>query len=369
MIKPKAFQLLGITTVFGNVSAKQSAANFCRVFDMFPNTIAAAAETLQCDIYVGCERPIVGDLPQSWPGHGSDGMGDAIFEPHQEWFGPSATVSTSTSTSTSDSHSHSNSTKTKISSEHGCMAMHRLIQESKSPVDLMLLGPCTNLAMVLRLFPDDINNIANVYIMGGSLNSHGNSSAAAEFNFHSDPEAARIVFDSFDEPRIHLITWELTELAALNWKQFDDLVHLGTKEARLLAATCRAYESMCRPKPTPARVSHSTDSTSDSKSKANAKAHQQYPNATLLQLDASNSFIVCDAIAAIVYVWPHIVNSIRELSCTIDTGSEQSRGAVITSWYHHTNPKPGRHNVVLVQDIDFSKFMQCFRWCYSRSLE
>jgi inosine-uridine nucleoside N-ribohydrolase len=42
--------------------------------------------------------------------------------------------------------------------------------------------------------PEFINNLGSLFIMGGSQFAKGNVSRAAEFNFHSDPEAGKCTF-------------------------------------------------------------------------------------------------------------------------------------------------------------------------------
>ena len=58
---------------------------------------------------------------------------------------------------------------------------------------LLPIGPLTNIALALRRAPDIANRVQGISIMGGSL-SHGNMTAAAEFNIAFDPEAAAEVF-------------------------------------------------------------------------------------------------------------------------------------------------------------------------------
>lgn len=73
--------------------------------------------------------------------------------------------------------------------------MHQLIQDSERPVTLVALAPQTNLALLLRQYPDITSKIERIVFMGGSA-SVGNATAVAEFNVWHDPEAAAIVLDS-----------------------------------------------------------------------------------------------------------------------------------------------------------------------------
>ncbi len=64
---------------------------------------------------------------------------------------------------------------------------------SHDEVTLVPTGPLTNIALALRREPSIVGGIREISLMGGGL-THGNVSAAAEFNILMDPEAAHIVF-------------------------------------------------------------------------------------------------------------------------------------------------------------------------------
>lgn len=60
---------------------------------------------------------------------------------------------------------------------------------------LVATGPLTNVATLLRERPQLRDGIAAIALMGGSA-GHGNITPSAEFNAYCDPEAAQVVFDS-----------------------------------------------------------------------------------------------------------------------------------------------------------------------------
>lgn len=62
-------------------------------------------------------------------------------------------------------------------------------------MEFVVTGALTNLAIILRAFPDINSHIRGVTLMGGAI-GQGNWSPAAEFNILVDPEAASIVFGS-----------------------------------------------------------------------------------------------------------------------------------------------------------------------------
>lgn len=68
-----------------------------------------------------------------------------------------------------------------------------LIRAHPGAVQLVAIGPLTNLALALRAAPDITGLVAGVTIMGGAFGRRGrtgNVTPFAEANFHNDPEAA-----------------------------------------------------------------------------------------------------------------------------------------------------------------------------------
>ncbi|MDR3166201.1 MAG: nucleoside hydrolase [Synergistaceae bacterium] len=59
-------------------------------------------------------------------------------------------------------------------------------------VTILAIGPLTNVALALRKDPSIAGKVKEIVYMGGSFFMKGNSSAAAEFNWWADPEAAKI---------------------------------------------------------------------------------------------------------------------------------------------------------------------------------
>ena len=73
--------------------------------------------------------------------------------------------------------------------------MYDLIKGSNDKVTLVPLGPLTNIALLLRGYPDVKDKIDLICLMGGGIYT-GNRTASAEFNIYVDPEAAKIVYNS-----------------------------------------------------------------------------------------------------------------------------------------------------------------------------
>jgi inosine-uridine nucleoside N-ribohydrolase len=79
--------------------------------------------------------------------------------------------------------------------------MARVLAVSDRPVEILALGPLTNLAGLVDTHPELVPRIGRVVMMGGALNAAGNVGAAVspgspEWNVWSDPVAAAQVFSS-----------------------------------------------------------------------------------------------------------------------------------------------------------------------------
>ena len=64
------------------------------------------------------------------------------------------------------------------------------VGSSPGRVTIVALGPLTNLSRLEDRHPGILNRSAGVVIMGGAVETRGNVTPRAEFNFHSDPLAA-----------------------------------------------------------------------------------------------------------------------------------------------------------------------------------
>jgi purine nucleosidase/non-specific riboncleoside hydrolase len=150
-----------ITTVFGNVGLDAATRNVL--------TVLTIAGMEQIPVHAGQARPVTGALIDAAHVHGEDGLG-GVSRPE------------------------------RIPGPAGRDAVTflrerlKLAMAESAKVDLLMIGPLTNLALALRLAPGIEAAVGRLVIMGGTLNGRGNTTPAAEFNIYADPEAAAIVF-------------------------------------------------------------------------------------------------------------------------------------------------------------------------------
>lgn len=78
---------------------------------------------------------------------------------------------------------------------HAVELLRQTLESSDERLTVIALAPLTNIALLLRLYPQVADRVERIVMMGGSIGP-GNATAAAEFNVWHDPEAADIVLSS-----------------------------------------------------------------------------------------------------------------------------------------------------------------------------
>jgi inosine-uridine nucleoside N-ribohydrolase len=86
---------------------------------------------------------------------------------------------------------------------------------------LLTLGPLTNVAIALNLYPELAKLIGDIVSMGGAIQA-GNITRFAEFNYFADPEAVQFVLDSGIP--LSVLTWDATLTVVY---QEEELASLG----------------------------------------------------------------------------------------------------------------------------------------------
>jgi pyrimidine-specific ribonucleoside hydrolase len=158
-VRHPGIDVLGISCVAGNAPLAQVVDNTLRILD--------AADAPDIPVAAGAVRPLIEPARAARHVHGVDGIGGVVLPPTRRQAEPVGAVE----------------------------LMRRLILEHDEPVTLVALAPKTNLALLLRTYPEVAGNLERIVFMGGSATA-GNATAVADFNVWHDPEAAAIVLDS-----------------------------------------------------------------------------------------------------------------------------------------------------------------------------
>ena len=149
--------LIGLTTVFGNVPVATATRNALGIVEMAGRRVPVAE---------GAGRPLVRPPPPPPDSvHGADGLGDLP---------PPMPAS-------------------RTDPRPAARFLVEAAASRPGEVTVCALGPLTNLAEALALDPNFAGNVARVVVMGGAVERPGNVTAHAEANIWSDPHAAAAV--------------------------------------------------------------------------------------------------------------------------------------------------------------------------------
>ena len=147
-----------VTVVAGNQTLDKVGNNALRILGF---------GRIDVPVAFGFEKPIVRELNIASEVHGEDGLYGVKI--------PESTL--------------------KPSNLHAIDLIAKILRESNEKITLIPMGPLTNIAMFLKIYPELKDKIERISLMGGAING-GNRTSAAEFNIFVDPEAADIVFKS-----------------------------------------------------------------------------------------------------------------------------------------------------------------------------
>ncbi|TMJ12676.1 MAG: nucleoside hydrolase [Bacillati bacterium ANGP1] len=201
LLAAKRLDVLGITTVAGNQSIDKVTTNALKVVELAGLTRIPVAQ--------GAAHPLV-RAPRHAPEiHGQTGLD-----------GPDLPVPA-----------------TKPVNMHAVDFIIVTVMRTDG-VTLVPTGPLTNIALALRKEPRIAGRIPEICLMGGSR-THGNVTAAAEFNIYFDPEAAHAVFTSGIP--IKMVGLNVTEQVIATPPRRQQLRVLGTRVARAAAEMLDFY--------------------------------------------------------------------------------------------------------------------------------
>ena len=189
-------EVLAITCVAGNTSLENVVANTLKVLDV--------ADAPAIPVAAGSRRPLI-EPARSSHVHGVDGLGDLGLPVSERTPDP----------------------------RHAIDLMRDTLLAATEPVTIVALAPQTNIALLLRQYPDVVPHIARILFMGGSA-SGGNATPVAEFNVWHDPEAAAIVLDSGAPAFMYGL--DVFNQVVIAESDADALAASGTASGRLTAA-------------------------------------------------------------------------------------------------------------------------------------
>lgn len=161
-------RVVGITAVSGNVGVEHVTENVLRLLSFVDRS--------DVPVYRGASHALLqGPVRAAWV-HGENGLGGVELPP----------------------------ASAAVQDEAAPTGVRDLLRAHPGAT-IVTLGPLTNLAMTLNLYPEIASHIGRLVAMGGAMET-GNVTRFAEFNFYADPEAVQFVLDS--GLSLELVPWD-----------------------------------------------------------------------------------------------------------------------------------------------------------------
>ncbi len=195
--------VLGITTVSGNVTSDVGAKNTLHALQM--------CSSLDTPVYEGEKYPLVRELITAQDTHGEDGIGENFYE----------------------------DVKDVIIRNNAVDFIIKTLKENKD-VSIIALGPLTNIAKALQKDKEAFDNMDEFISMGGAFRVEGNCSPVAEFNYWVDPHAANYVFQNLSQ-KIHMVGLDVTRKIVLTPNIIEFINRLDKNMAKYITEITRFY--------------------------------------------------------------------------------------------------------------------------------
>ena len=290
--KQENVEILGVTVLVGNVNLEQSTQN-----------ALAALEIAGCDapVYKGAEETFNGTVKTAFSVFGTDGMGDAdLIHPKKQ-------------------------------AEKGDAVDFILdtVRNNPNEVEIIALGPATNIAKAIQKAPDDMKKVKRIWSMGTTGLGPGNASPVAEFNVYADADAYKLMLDA-DLP-VTVVGLDMCD-----------------GEAAWTDAQFEALEAL--------------NETGRFVSKSFGKIREFYKS------NGSETVMNCDALAMMCALYPDFVNAVIDTHASCITEKNETYSQVIfykKGFTYDLVKNNFDYNVTLVTDVNksayFNTFLQAIR--------
>jgi purine nucleosidase len=269
-LRDERYEVLFFSACSGNVCADQAVTNTLTTIEY--------AGTYEPPVYLGSSLPLVKPLAFAHETHGNDGMGDIGLVPK----------------------------RLKRADGNGILkTLEALEQHAAGEIEIVALGPLTNIALAIRLNPEGMKRVKRISIMGTAGLGTGNVTPASEFNIWQDPEAAKVVLES--GLPLMFVGWDAClEEAMLNPDEIDRIRNSGPLGR--FAIDC---------------------------------------NRCLMEMNAGrfgfNCLDMADPAAMAAALYPECIDACDAYYCEVDTSCGISSGAVLVDRYGFSGKQPNAY--------------------------
>ena len=253
-LREPSIDVLALTVVAGNIGIDQAVQNALVAIDV--------ADTYQPRVYKGMGKPLFRDLFTADNVHGADGLGNMFL----------------------------NIPDIPVESEHAIDALIRLIEENPYEIELVTLGPLTNIAMAALKAPETMNKLKSITLMAGTGLGAGNTTETAEFNVYVDAEALAIVLN-LEVPKL-FVGWDVIEKRSfITEKDLNDLKNSQSDTAKFAVRCTESLYEYCKKL-------------------------------------GINGFELADPTAMICAIWPEVMTKCINAYATVETKKDENYGQI-----------------------------------------
>lgn len=193
-VRSPELEVLGITTVSGNVPVAQCTANTLLTLEVL--------DTPNVPVVSGAAAPLVREAFTAAEVHGSDGLGNMTAR---------------------------YPTPLRQATQGAVGFLLEMIRRFPGELTLVATGPLTNVAMAIQQDREAMRGVHGITVMGGAIRVPGNVGPMTEFNFAVDPEAAAIVLGA--GLPIRLVPLDVTEQVVLSREAVEEGRGIGKLQA------------------------------------------------------------------------------------------------------------------------------------------
>lgn len=272
-------EVMGISAVAGNVGHDRTFINARNVLSL--------AKREDIKVYPGAIRPMCIELKDASHVHGNDGLGGVTLS----------------------------SSPAVMETCYAWDALYAEAVKQKGELEVVAVGPLTNIAQSIFKYPELKKLIKRIIIMGGAAVG-GNATSAAEFNIYADPHAAQAVFMS----EIPVVMFGL-DVTLKSYLKVEDVKRIGNHGTKV----CRFFEEAAQ---------------------SNIATYTKFYRPMLCIHDA----------APILYLqYPELFTG-QEAGVFVETQSEICFGKTVTDLWSDT--KFQKRNTIVMLDVDREAFVE-----------
>ncbi|XP_041822278.1 inosine-uridine preferring nucleoside hydrolase-like [Chelmon rostratus] len=281
-------EILGITCCNGNTKLDNACKNTLRVLQK--------CNRLDIPVFRGCVQPLLAEPLHAGDYHGKDGLGD-VPDPNA----PGMDM---------------------LQDTHATQAMVNIVNDNPGEVSLVATSALTNLAVAVQLDPSFPEKLKALYIMGGNIESRGNTTVCGEFNFVVDPEAAYIVLNRYTCPT-YIASWEFSCRNSVPWSFCDTWLAQDTEKARFMENISRHTR----------KVAQSEDNEKEETKRV--------------------GFNSCDAYALVAAIDNSVVTESEEVAVSVELAGNNTRGMMVLDYMGLLKKK---HKATIMKKVNLDLF-------------